>query len=226
MVYIFTLIGPPGAGKDTQAELLAKKANFTYTSMSNILASYIPNFRNLPTYKKGLLFPISTVKEALLNYLQNYSGKPLLVITGIPRTLKQAKLLIQNCRQSEYFFISTIYLYISPQNALDRLNGRLYCPKCGATYHPKFKPPQKAGVCDIDGTRLKKRPDDAPEIIKNRYNLFLKELAPIQKYLQEHDAFTQINGEGDINTVFKRLINAIYSKLNKILPQNNSAKNI
>ena len=209
-IQIITIIGPPGAGKDTQAELLCKKINCYHAAISTVLSQYYPKIKESATYKQGNLFGDQLIFSALDNKLQTISKQnptyDFFIITGLPRKLSQAQRLIKNYRNSQYYYLTTISLLVSQQQAIARTRQRLVCPVCGRTYHPRYKPPKRPGVCDYDHAKLVPRQDDTYKTTIKRFRDFAIKYLQIRPYLQKYNALIELNGNQSINNIHMQIL--------------------
>ncbi len=192
-------MGPPASGKGTQAELISSKLGYTHISAGDILRLEI---RKKTSFGKviakwidrGDLVPDEMVLEMIRKYAKN---KKKILFDGIPRSLNQAKIM-----QKEYKIDKVMWLDIPDKEVIKRISKRRVC-ECGATYHLITKKPKKSGVCDYCGKRLYQRKDDAPESVKRRLKIFKKTSVPLIKFYKKKKIFHKINGNRQINEVFK-----------------------
>lgn len=202
------LVGPPGAGKGTQAELLETKLGFTRLSTGDMLREAVRNGTELGKKAKtymdaGGLVPNDIIIGMMKEKIEGLSGAYLL--DGYPRTIEQADAL------ATIVDIDLVVNIDVPDEALiDRLTKRRSCPKCNAVYHLSNKPPKKDGICDACGAELYQRDDDKEETIKNRLKVYRENTFPLIDYYEKKGKLVTINGnEGSINDVFTKVEKAL-----------------
>lgn len=197
------LLGPPGAGKGTLAELLKENLNIVHISTGDILREEMKN--NTPLgqdIKKlvdsGALVPDSIVIKIIENKLTaNKDSKQGYLLDGFPRTKAQAEELDKFLTRIHQPIDFALYMEASLPVILQRLTGRRVCKKCGALYHVINKPPQKDGICDVCQGILYQRPDDNEETIKNRMNVYIKNTSPVIEYYAAQKKLKKVNADND-----------------------------
>ncbi|MCD4704865.1 adenylate kinase [bacterium] len=200
MNYIF--LGMPGSGKGTQVELLVKKLNIPMISTGNLFRKNIKNETKLglkvkDILEKGDLVPDKVTFEMMSAEIKNMDISQGLILDGYPRSLRQAELL------KDILNIDIILnIELSEDQVLLRIGGRRTC-KCGETYHLKFNPPQKEGVCDKCGQELYIRDDAQEETIKNRIKVYKEQTEPLIKYYG--DKVINIDGNPSIPEVTEEI---------------------
>lgn len=208
------LLGPPGAGKGTQAMKLVKYYGFTQISTGDIFRHHISNQTKLGLLaqnylNQGQLVPDKVTNDLVANELTHHHYSNL-IFDGYPRTIAQAKalktLLAKHHQQIDY----VIYLDVPNSTLIKRISGRLICPKCHQSYQAKmFK--DRTSICPNDGTKLVRRPDDEPDKVKLRLATYLQATKPLINYYRKEKILVTLrekpnDNEGD---VFSSLINAI-----------------
>ncbi|MCX7995543.1 MAG: adenylate kinase [candidate division WOR-3 bacterium] len=206
MVFLF---GPPGAGKGTQADLLVGRYNFKKFSMGDLLREEVAIGSSLgkkiePYLKKGVLAPDEIVFEIVEDFvLENLNEK--ILFDGFPRNLNQAieleKLLARYNKKIDL----AIELYITKEEVIKRMLGRLYCSKCGAVYNEVTNPPRVSMVCDECGNNLEKREDDNTETIKKRLEVYEEMTRPLSEYYKSLGILVTIDASGQKEDVYKRI---------------------
>lgn len=205
------LLGPPGAGKGTLAELLKENLNIVHISTGDILREEMKN--NTPLgqdIKKlvdgGALVPDSIVIKIIENKLTgSYQGGTFggdnfgksYLLDGFPRTKAQAQELDKFLTRIHQPIDFALYMEASLPVILQRLTGRRVCKKCGALYHVINKPPQKDGICDVCQGILYQRPDDNEETIKTRMNVYIKNTSPVIEYYAAQNKLKKVNADND-----------------------------
>ena len=179
------MLGPPGAGKGTQAEVLTKKLNIPTISTGDILRDAVA--RETPVGLKakafmdaGELVPDDVIIGIVVDRLANPDCADGYILDGVPRTLVQAQALEDNGIALDV----VLSIEISDEEILERLGGRRACPQCNAVYHITSKPPKTDGICDECATELIIRKDDNPETIINRLQTYHKETKPLKDYYE------------------------------------------
>ncbi len=211
------LLGPPGAGKGTQAELLKNALKLTHISRGDIFREEMKN--NTPLgqdIKKyvdsGNLVPDEVVTKIVANKLTTDKKlKDHWLLDGFPRTSKQAEDLDKILEQIKKPLDYIIYMEATLPVIIQRLSGRWVCKACSAVYHILYKPPSKSGVCDACSGPLYQREDDNEETIKKRMEVYLKSTSPIVVYYQAQQKLIKIDADENAGIVHKNLLN-IFNK--------------
>lgn len=201
------LLGPPGAGKGTQARYISKHSSLPHISTGDILRENINNNTNLGIkarsyMSKGELVPdellITIIKERLSR--NDCSGGFLL--DGYPRTIPQADALQMILTESNKKLDIVLNIDVDDEELIKRLSGRRMC-SCGASYHVLFNPPQTNGICNTCKGKLYQRDDDKAEAIKNRLAVYKKQTQPLIEYYDEKRLLRTIDGAKDITQIFE-----------------------
>jgi adenylate kinase len=214
------LLGPPGAGKGTQAKLIVEKTGLVHISSGDIFRENTKNqtelgIRAQAYMNKGELVPDDLTIAMIRERFSRPDCANGAILDGFPRTPAQAdaleKMLAEFGSQ-----VDLVPFITAPDEALiERLCGRWTCPTCGNVYHEKFSPPKQAGICDNDGALLYQRDDDKSETVMRRIQVYLSQTAPLIAYYSDRGKLTEINGAQPIDEVTKILIGAL--KSSKIL---------
>lgn len=180
------MLGPPGAGKGTQAEFLSEKYGIPQISTGAIIRGVIASGsdegkRIKELIDKGMLLPDETVVSMVKNRLAEPDCKNGFILDGFPRTIEQAKALDKMGVKIDH----VLSIELSDDEILERLSGRRECKVCRASYHIEDHPPKKEGICDRCGGELIMRDDDKPETIKNRLEVYHESTEPLKKYYEE-----------------------------------------
>jgi adenylate kinase len=206
---LFILVGPPGSGKGTQADLLQKDLNINYYSVGEILRKEVIEKTELgkevsPYLKTGKLVPDSVIAKIMLSKLKK--SKKSLIFDGFPRNLNQTKLLDQELENVDIQKVM-IEITLPSSKVFERILGRRYCV-CGKTYHQEYNPPKKKGLCDRCGDKLKTRSDAKPEVINDRLEIYSKQTKPIIRFYKNHEGYVyrQVNGNKTIEVVHANLM--------------------
>ena len=208
------LLGPPGAGKGTQAKLLAQKFNIQQISTGDILRQAVKNKTEMGLKAKsymdqGKLVPDSVVIGIIKDRLDNPDCSTGFILDGFPRTIQQAEALSLALKQMEMDIDHLIDFEVDFDNLVQRLTGRWTCRECGEGYHIMSNPSKKEGVCDKCDGELYQRDDDKEETIQKRFEVYRKETEPLKDYYQKNGKLNAIKGDGDIQEIFSRITNLI-----------------
>ncbi len=215
------LLGPPGAGKGTQANLLKEALNITHISTGDILREEMKKETALGKDVKkfvesGALVPDSVITQIIEKRL---TSKDLTqkgyMLDGFPRTRTQAEDLDRILKKVKKSIDYAVYFDTTLPVIIQRLTGRRVCRKCGALYHVKNKPPKKEGICDLCGGELYQRPDDNEKTIKTRMDVYLKSTAPIVDYYQSQDKLIRVDADRE-DLFVKKFLMEIFSKDGKL----------
>ena len=177
------LLGPPGAGKGTQAEILNKKLNIPTISTGNILRAAVKNGTPVGLKAKeymdaGKLVPDEVIIGVISERLAEADCQSGYILDGVPRTIPQAEAL----EKAGIDFDAVVSIEISDEEIVERMAGRRVCASCGAPYHVKNLPPKVEGVCDKCGGKLEARADDKPEVVRDRLKVYHDETAPLKDF--------------------------------------------
>lgn len=205
------LLGPPGAGKGTQAEILAKGNEYVHISSGDLFRKHLEEKTELgkkaASYiNKGELVPdeitICMVEERIRKIGQDQN----FILDGFPRTVPQAEALddfLETYNQEIREVV--LYLNISYQALIERLTGRLTCRKQGHVFHKTYDPPEQEGICDYDGSELYQREDDRLETVKNRVDVYLEKTKPLISYYREHGNLVEVDAEQNVEEVSEEI---------------------
>ena len=205
------ILGPPAAGKGTQAEYIVKRYNIPHISTGDIFRENIKNNTELgkkaKSYMdKGLLVPDDLVIALVEDRLNKDDAKEGFLLDGFPRTVAQAVSLDSILDKNEDKLTKVINISVDPEILIERAVGRRVCKTCGMTYHVKFNPPKEEGVCDKDGTKLIQRDDDTEETVKTRISVYFDQTAPLIDYYRAQNLLIDIDGAKDIDKVFDDIV--------------------
>ncbi|WDV45403.1 adenylate kinase [Clostridiaceae bacterium M8S5] len=208
------LLGPPGAGKGTQASGIVKKYNIPHISTGDIFRKNIKEGTELGTkakefIDKGLLVPDEIVVAIVKDRLTEDDCKKGFLLDGFPRTVAQADALDIELKKLSYNLDKVINIEVSKDELVKRAVGRRICKECGATYHVLFNPPKKEGICDICGGELYQRADDNEQTVSKRIEEYQNKTQPLINYYEKQDKIVNIDGKQDIDKVYSDIVNAL-----------------
>lgn len=207
------MIGPPGAGKGTQARLLSEKYGYPQISTGDILREMAQADTPLgleirATLAGGKLVSDPILAEVILTRTSQPDCKDGYILDGYPRTIAQAHLLEElSEKQGKEVFL--VRVMIHEDVLFKRLTGRQTCPKCGEIYNVYFRPAKQAGLCDVDGEQLQQRSDDNPVSVTRRFEEYKTSTAPLIEYYGQSGRLVEIYGEGSVKEVFEKLCTVI-----------------
>lgn len=205
------LLGPPGAGKGTQAEKLSKEYKIPHISTGNMLREAVKNNSDVGKkanayMAKGELVPDQLVIEIVKERLTGPDAKNGFILDGFPRTKLQAVSLDEALKSAGAPLDVVLYFQTTDEVVIKRLTGRRICKKCGANYHVKNIPPKKEGICDVCGALLAQREDDKEATVKNRLAVYKKETAELIGYYKNKSILKTVSGDLDANDAFSFLV--------------------
>ena len=203
------IIGPPGSGKGTMAQMLSEHFNIIHVSTGDLFRHEVAKESDLgkevsPFLEKGELVPDQVVLRILDSRLEETDAEEGFVLDGFPRTKEQAELLEQ-----QVILDKVIYLKISDKTAVDRISRRRSCPKCGMVYHADLIPPKKKGKCDVCGESLIQRDDEKQETVNHRLQVYHKQTEPLIRFYRSRSVLLEIDGEPSVDVVFEDIISRI-----------------
>jgi adenylate kinase len=193
------LLGPPGAGKGTQAERLVDDFGLPYYATGNILREAVGNGSQLGREAKGYmergeLVPDDLICGVIAERLDSGDADNGFLLDGFPRTIGQAEMLEQELEQRDRALTAALLIEAPDDAVLRRLSGRRTCAKAGHVYHVEFDPPKTDGVCDQDGSRLVQRDDDKPETIRKRLAEYHEQTEPLIDWYEERGLLRRFDG--------------------------------
>ena len=201
------MFGAPGAGKGTQAKMIADKYGVPHVSTGDIFRANIKNGTELGMEAKkymdqGLLVPDELTVRILLDRVAQDDCKNGYVLDGFPRTIPQAEVLDSELTKLGDHIDYAINVDVPDENIVKRMSGRRACLTCGATYHIEHVPPKKEGICDVCGSELVLRDDDKPETVKNRLNVYHEQTQPLIDFYTEKGVLKTVDGTVPMEEVF------------------------
>lgn len=204
------LLGAPGAGKGTQAEIISQKLHIPTISTGNILREAIKNGTPVGLKAKefmdnGKLVPDDVIIGIISERVARDDCKNGYILDGVPRTIGQAEAL----EAAGIHFDSVVSIEIEDAVIEGRMTGRRVCGACGASYHVAAKPPKKEGVCDLCGAELVIRKDDAPETVKNRLKVFHAETEPLKDFYRTLGILKLVEGNQPIESATADILKAL-----------------
>lgn len=203
-------LGAPGAGKGTQAEVVAEKFGIPTVSTGNIIREALKNGTEMGLKAKsfieaGQLVPDEVVIGIIKERLAKDDCKNGFILDGFPRTIPQAEVL-------DAMGISidkVVDIEVPDENIMERMTGRRVCGKCGASYHLMFKKPLKDGICDSCGGELVQRKDDAPETVSDRLHVYHEQTEPLKDFYEKAGKLSVVEGLGAVSEITERVLKAL-----------------
>ena len=208
------MLGAPGAGKGTQAKMMADKYAIPHISTGDIFRANIKNGTELgqkaKTYMdQGLLVPDELVVDLVVDRVKQDDCKNGYVLDGFPRTIPQAESLDAALAKLDEKIDYAINVEVPDENIIARMSGRRACVSCGATYHIVHIPTKVEGICDRCGAELILRDDDKPETVKKRLDVYHDQTQPLIDYYTKSDVLVEVDGTQDMNDVFGAIVNIL-----------------
>jgi adenylate kinase len=208
------LLGPPGAGKGTQAKRLVDRYGLSWISTGDIFRDQIAKATPLGLEAKGFVdrgeyVPDDITTKMVLERLEEPDAREGFILDGYPRTVPQAQALERALAAAGRPLDAVLNFKISDQVAVKRLMARLVCPNCKRSYNLEFKPPRVAGVCDVCGHELKSRSDDDEATIMRRLEVYHRETKPLVLYFWERGLLRDIDSEAPEEVIADRTVEAV-----------------
>jgi adenylate kinase len=193
------LLGPPGAGKGTQAERLVDDFDLPYYATGNILREAVEQDTELGREAKaymdrGELVPDELICRVIEDRLDSGEADDGFLLDGFPRTIGQAEMLSEALEQRGRSLTAALLIDTHDEEVIRRLSGRRMCVKAGHVYHVEFDPPKNEGVCDQDGSRLVQRDDDKPETVMTRLAVYHEQTEPLIEWYDERGLLRRFDG--------------------------------
>ncbi len=215
MATFVVLLGPPGSGKGTQAKRLVKAIGVPQVSTGDLFramkAQNTPLAREIQDIMaRGELVPDETTIKVLEQRLREEDCQERgALLDGFPRTVPQADALDRLLDEFGARVAAVLLLNISEDEAVRRISGRRSCPVCERIYHLEFDPPARPGVCDADGALLVQRDDDRPDVVRERYQLYLKKTAPLVDHYRRNGLLIEIDATRPIDEITPAMVAAL-----------------
>jgi adenylate kinase len=211
MSKIVIFLGPPGAGKGTQAQLLKERSGFIQVSTGDLLREAVKNQTELGKLAKkymdeGKLVPDDLIISLIKEKLQEYADKNI-IFDGFPRTIPQAESLDNLLSQLNKNIDAVILFKIEDEEVVKRLAGRRVCPSCGAVYHVVYNPPKIDEICDKCGTKLIQRDDDKEEVIRKRLEVYHQQTKPLIEYYK--NKIVEIDATDNPENIYNKIVSMI-----------------
>ncbi len=208
---LLILLGPPGAGKGTQADRIVNEYALAYISTGGILREAVKSGtvlgRKARQYMdQGKLVPDDLIVEIVKERLSEPDCSEGALLDGFPRTVAQADFLDKVLTKNGEKVDRVLLIEVSDNELIERLTGRRVCSDCGANYHVKYKPPRVRNTCDQCGGDLIQRDDDKIETVQERLQVYKKQTEPLIEYYKKKELLSAVDGEQDMDSVFKQVI--------------------
>ena len=213
-MYNIIFVGAPGAGKGTQASMVARKLNLVHISSGDLFRQALEQGTELgkkvKTYmERGTLVPDEITIQMVMERLSAPDGENGVILDGFPRNLPQAEALDNALNEQGKAIDKVVSISVSEEELIRRLSGRWLCRQCQAVYNMANSPPQVEGKCDKCGGELYQRLDDKPETVKKRLDVYFAETAPLIDYYRHQGKLLGIEGEGSVEEVAQRIVAAL-----------------
>lgn len=206
----FILLGAPGAGKGTQAEVICNRYNIPAISTGNIIREALKTGTEMGLKAKsymesGALVPDEVVIGIIKERIVKDDCKDGFILDGFPRTIPQAEAL----DKMGIVIDKVIDIEVPDEKIINRMSGRRVCEKCGASYHLEYKKPKVEGICDACSGTLIQRKDDHPDTVKSRLDVYHSETEPLKDYYEKQGKLTVVEGQEEIEDTTRLLIEAL-----------------
>ena len=204
---ILVFLGPPGAGKGTQAKLLSQRMGFLHLSTGDLLREAVKNQTPLGKKAKEYMDRGELVPDGLIVQLieETMPKDGNVILDGFPRTVNQALALEEMLKGKGEKISKVLFFDVPDEVIIDRLSGRRVCSKCGAVYHVKYNPPKVEGVCDLCGGSLVQRDDDREEVVKKRLEVYRKQTQPLIEFYQDRGIIYRLDAEKGVEELFEEV---------------------
>ena len=204
-------LGPPGSGKGTQAKRLADKISILHLSTGDLLRVAVKEGTELGKKAKGYMEAGELVPDNIIIGLIEEKQKAGdlnkgFILDGFPRTIPQAAALNEMFKRVKTEIDHAVLLDVEDAEIINRLSGRMYCTECQTPYNYPNNMPKKEGICDKCGGKLIRRPDDEPEVVKNRLEVYKKQTQPIEDYYRRQSLLLPVEGVGSPDEIFDRIV--------------------
>ena len=204
---ILVFLGPPGAGKGTQAKLLSQRMGFLHLSTGDLLREAVKNQTPLGKKAKEYMDRGELVPDELIVQLieETMPKDGNVILDGFPRTVNQALALEEMLKGKGKKISKVLFFDVPDEVIIDRLSGRRVCSECGAVYHVKYNPPKVEGVCDLCGGSLVQRDDDKEEVVKKRLEVYRKQTQPLIEFYQDRSIIYRLDAGKGVEELFEEV---------------------
>lgn len=207
-------LGPPGAGKGTQAKLLSQKYSIPQISTGEILRAAVREMTPMGTKAKefmdsGMLVPDEVVVGIVEERLSKSDCQNGFILDGFPRTIAQADALKKTLLSWDKTIEHVVSIDVNYSDLLNRITGRRTCEKCGKGYHIIYEQPLKSGICDVCGGALVQRDDDKEDTMKKRLEVYDRQTEPLRRYYEKEFLLRPVNGQATIEEIQKEIISLL-----------------
>jgi adenylate kinase len=214
MAAYIVILGPPGAGKGTQAKRLSERLGLTHVSSGDLFREHLKNETALGKLARGYidrggLVPDDVTIAMIRDRLSRQDASAGAILDGFPRTQAQAEALDAMLVEMGAQVDAVIYVRVETPVLVRRLTGRRMCRAGGHIYHLDYNPPRSAGVCDVDGSELYQRSDDDEATVTRRIQVYLEETSPLIAHYQERGVVVEVDGDQPIEAVTEDLLAAL-----------------
>lgn len=211
------MVGPPGAGKGSQAKIIAKKYSIPHISTGDMFRSALKNETPMGLKAKGFMDKGELVPDEIVNglveeRLELEDCQEGYILDGYPRTVNQAEALTDMLGKKQQEVDVVISIDTSDETVVKRLTGRRTCQNCGAIYHVDNNPPKEQGICDICQHDVVQREDDKEETVLNRLEVYKKQTEPLLNYYKQKNLLVVVDGEQDLADVSTEIIEVLEAK--------------
>ena len=208
------MLGAPGAGKGTQAKMLADKYKIPHVSTGDIFRANIKNGTELGTKAKvymdqGMLVPDELTCDLVVDRIKQDDCKDGYILDGFPRTIPQAECLDKALDALNDKIDFAVNVEVPDENIIRRMSGRRACLSCGRTYHIVYNPPKEEGICDECKKELVLRDDDKPETVEKRLKVYHEQTQPLIDYYRNKVVLAEVDGTRDMQEVFTAITDVL-----------------
>ncbi len=217
MASYLVLLGPPGAGKGTQAKRLSRELHLPQVSSGDIFREHLEAGTELGEaareyIDRGQLVPDDVTVAMIRERLSQPDCTQGAILDGFPRTMAQVEGLDDMLAEMGASLDAVIHVQVPLEELIRRLTGRLVCRAEGHIYHRDFNPPEEPGICDIDGSELYTRDDDKEETVRKRINVYKEQTAPLIEHYEQRGILVRVNGAQPVEEVTEELISVVQKK--------------
>ncbi len=211
---ILILLGAPGSGKGTQAKRLTEKLGLTHLSTGDILREAVKAGTDLGNKAKGFmnsgeLVPDDLIIDMITAKMEENAAGAGFMLDGFPRNLAQAERLSEIFEKKNLVIDQVIYLNAPEAELVKRLSGRFYCPQCNAGYNYPMHLPKNEGVCDNEGEKLLRRPDDEEDVVQKRLSVYREQTSPLEEYYRSQGNLVEIDANTSPDQVTEEIISSV-----------------